>query len=98
MQYRIPLEGGQVLVLTLEVEEADPAQLEPENIGAALLNALGLGGASRPTAKRPARSHQTPEQKAANEENPDTWLRRTSEQSYGQKFSRKTRAEGDTED
>lgn len=84
-EFRVLLEGGAVLVVTLEVEEPEDAPLpEPENIGLALLNALGL---NRPTVKaagptkgsKPGRRDlQTPEQRKDNEEDADAWLARTS--------------------
>ena len=97
MEYRIKLDGGDILVVTLEVETAEDvlSEANPENIGVALLNALGIGRTSVKTASVKAERKRTP---PPADENPDTWLRKSSERSLGTKFKRNTRADGDTGD
>jgi hypothetical protein len=81
-EFRIPLEAGDVLVLTLRVEPATAKAAEtidPTGVGQALLNALGLNRQPpRGTAARPA-----PKSKIVRpvEEDADEWLARTSKQS-----------------
>lgn len=97
-EYRIPLEGGDVLVLTMEIEAAEEQEVDPTSIGVSLLKALGLSSAGRPSVTKP--KELPPEviaARKANDENPDTWLRRTSEQSLKTRFPRKLRADGDTD-
>lgn len=96
MEYRIKLDGGDILVVTLEVETAEDVAPEPMALGAALLDALGIG---RPQAKPGLNPVQQPlKRQPPAEENADTWLRQTSERSLGQKFKRQARADGDTGD
>lgn len=78
-EFRIPLEGGSVLVVTLEVEEAqEPDAQDAEMVGSALLAALGL--------KRPVATKAAPvaakKRKSPPEEGADDWLVRTSRESY----------------
>lgn len=98
-EFRVLLDGGAILVVSLSVEEPEEQSLpEPEQIGRSLLAALGL---SRPAVAQPARPAKPARRKPADPmdtDNADTWLRRTSEKSLGQKFPRKVRADGDTED
>lgn len=92
-EYRIPLEGGDVLVVTLAIEEAAETPLpEPEALGTALLRALGM---DRPVISPGPKAVRRNRPAPPPEENPDTWLRRTSEKSLGAKFKRNTRADGD---
>jgi hypothetical protein len=70
------LEGGNVLVVDIHVEEAEsPEAPDPENIGVALLKALGLG---KQEIVKPKRPKVDPRIVAANEEDADDWLNRTS--------------------
>jgi len=85
MQYRIPLEGGEVLVVTLEVEPAPEVDADPASIGTALLNALGIGRPTKASSmivgKTPARSPSgkpVVDVPRPVEEDPDKWLERTS--------------------
>jgi hypothetical protein len=102
-EYRIPLEGGDILVVSLSVEEPETVEVEVPDaatLGESLLAALGIGRPVVRTKKVTALTGGTrPKRKAPPpEENPDTWLRRTSEASLGSKFKRNTRADGDIGD
>jgi hypothetical protein len=81
-EYRLLLDGGAILVVTLEIEEAAEVETDPTSIGTALLAALGIG---RPTQTRPqpapAPKHRATRRAAPVEEDPDAWLVRTSRES-----------------
>ena len=82
-EFRVLLEGGSVLVVSLSVEEAEDQETDPTTIGQALLNALGIGGrttspafASRPS--KPKRPVPPPEPTA------EEWLEQTSREALRQ--------------
>lgn len=99
MEYRIPLEDGNVLVLTLEIEEREAVDADPASIGEALLGLLGVGRTKAVKSGRPAPTAKHVRPKTlADDDNPDRWLRKTSEESLGVRFKANTRADGDPGD
>jgi hypothetical protein len=83
-EYRIPLEGGDILVVTLAVEEGTSiAEADPTSLGQALLGLLGgrqvMVGGNR-GGKTQAMRRIDPAIRAANEEDAEAWLERTSKE------------------
>lgn len=70
--YRIPLDGGGILVVDLRVEPATQTAVDPTSFGAALLDALGLNRVTKPSARKASVSPPPVEPDA------DEWLEQTS--------------------
>ena len=80
LQYRLRMDDGNVLVITLEIEEVDEIEsVDPTSLGDALLSFLGRGNRkNEPLTLRSGRP--APRKKIIRpvEEDADAWLARTS--------------------